>query len=122
MLKFLIIILLEVLTNLNGKLSYSGHAVYWSDDGKNKKYSVHAVWNEVSDSSDAEFLVTDSTNHTDTMLFHKLPNKNWSDAFLFNNRDRHTSGRVRILQTSDSLKIFLGFGFTGNMYYLKRDL
>ncbi len=112
-------------TTLNGSIvpdtmhtySVAGHALYWTDvAGEEDTSSATGTWKIASDSSWAILYLITLRGSGDTVYLRR------DSLWHFAAKDsRSTYGwDPEVDNTADSVKIFMGFGFSGSDYLMKK--
>lgn len=102
-------------TTLPRENSYAGVKLYWSDmGGSTRTYPITASWSFLPDSSKARLVARNQENWRDTLDFSRS-NEKWS---YFKDG---TDWQPEIHWTADSLTIGIGYGFTVESYYLRKQ-
>jgi hypothetical protein len=105
------------------KISYTGHG-RGSSDNLGREYRdvpVKFLWIESNDSSWATMQIFRKDHASDTIAFSRLENGKWKLLRWLNHKEDLTYALVDINQDNDSIKIELGFGYSGYSYYAKKD-
>lgn len=104
------------------KLSYTGHSKGWSDYGPTTNtWPIRFLWIEAIDSSWAEMQIIRADDSHDTITFGRLANGKWKLIRYMGRKDIRTLHDIDINQRNDSIKIGLGFGYSGVSYYARKD-
>ena len=107
------------------KATYTGHTSSWTDmkDGEEMPTPpIKIFWGESLDSSHAEIYVTNlESGRKDTIIVTRGSRHRW-DLVRWNARSTlKPMGGVHIDQSHDSIKISMGFGYSGVSYFGRRD-
>lgn len=119
----LVAFLVTIIIQSTFKLKYTGHCRGWSDNLARGSYDspLQFLWILAKDSSWAEMQIFRKDHSDDTITFSHLRNRKWKLLRYLNEKADFSFADVDIDQSNDSIKIGLGFGYTGISYYARRD-
>jgi hypothetical protein len=107
------------------KATYTGHTSSWTDmkDGEERPTPLIKIfWKESLDSSHAEICTTElDSGRKDTIIVTRGSRHRWDLVRWNAHPTRQPMGGVHIDQSNDSIKISMGFGYSGVSYYGRRD-